>query len=208
MSRTRLNQAFEALRADLIHADGPRISTMRRLFNYAIVQYLPEEEFALRERVQSLVSDLAGAGWMVHTISLYRLLLRRLDALGEDAVAQIIDVERKLAAIDPARAMRHLANKVAPLLERDTGIAADVSADIEAFLAEHPEHVDRTVVLVGRAGALYPFFRVSALLKHLDDRTRAVPVILLYPGLRLEGNRLSFMGKLDPEGDYRPRIYP
>lgn len=208
MSRSRLDEAFTALRADLVHADGPRISTMRRLFNYAIVQYLPEEEFALRQRVQALVSDLAGAGWMVHTISLYRLLLRRLERMGPDVVGQIVEVERRLTSLDPARGMRHLATKLAPHLERETGIAADVSADIEAFLAQHPEHADRTVVLVGRAGALYPFFRVSALLKHLDDRTRTVPVILLYPGTRLEGNRLSFMGKLEPEGDYRPRIYP
>lgn len=208
MTRGRLDQAFDALRRDLVHPDGPRISTMRRLFNYAIVQYEPEEEFSLRERVQSLVSDLAGAGWMVHTISLYRLLLRRLDELGEDTIKQIVEVERKLTALDPARGMRHLATKLAPHLERETGIAADVSAEIESFLSQHPEHADRTVVVVGRAGALYPFFRVSALLKHLDGRTRTVPVILLYPGIRHEGNRLSFMGKLDPEGDYRPRIYP
>jgi len=208
VSRGKLDEAFAALRRDLVHADGPRISTMRRLFNYAIVQYEPEEEFALRERVQSLISDLAGSGWMVHTISLYRLLMRRLDALGDDTLAQIIELERKLTALDPARGLRHLATKLAPHLERDTGIAADVSADIDTFLTAHPEHAERTVVLVGRAGALYPFFRVSALLKHLHGRTRAVPVILLYPGHRHDGNRLSFMGKLDPEGDYRPRIYP
>lgn len=208
MSRGKLDEAFAALRRDLVHADGPRISTMRRLFNYAIVQYEPEEEFALRERVQSLISDLAGSGWMVHTISLYRLLMRRLDALGDDTLAQIIELERKLTALDPARGLRHLATKLAPHLERDTGIAADVSADIDTFLTAHPEHAERTVVLVGRAGALYPFFRVSALLKHLHGRTRTVPVILLYPGHRHDGNRLSFMGKLDPEGDYRPRIYP
>ncbi len=208
MTRALLDEAFDALHKDLIHEDGPRISTMRRLFNYAIVQYLPAEEFALRGRVQQLVSDLLVSGWVVHTISLYALLMRRLDAMGDGAVRQIAETERKLAAIDPRRGLQHLRTKLAPLLEGPTGIAADVSANVEAFLADHPEQAERTVVLVGRAGALYPFFRLSALLKHLDDRVRKVPVILLYPGRRLEGNRLSFMGRLDPDGDYRPRIYP
>jgi len=63
------------------------------------------------------------------------------------------------------------------------------------------------VILLGRAGALYPFFRSSALLKHLDGKTRGLPVVLLYPGLRLDPTRLSFMGELPGDGDYRPRIY-
>ena len=58
------------------------------------------------------------------------------------------------------------------------------------------------------AGAVYPFFRSSALLRHLDGRTRNVPVVLLYPGERRGPTALSFMGVLDPDSDYRPRIYP
>jgi BREX protein BrxB len=208
VSRAKLEEAFTALRDDLVHDGGPRISTMRGRFNYAIVQYPPDEEFALRAKVQELVSHLATAGWTVHTVSLLQLLLRRLDGLGEATVRQIIEIERKLSALDAARGLAHLRTKLAPHLEGPSGIAADVSAEVESHLAAHPDHADRTVVLVGRAGALYPFFRLSALLKHLDDRTRKVPVILLYPGTRLEGNRLSFMGRLDPDGDYRPRIYP
>ena len=68
--------------------------------------------------------------------------------------------------------------------------------------------VDRTLALIGRAGALYPFFRSSALLRHLDGGTRNVPVVLLYPGERRGPTGLSFMGILDPDNDYRPRIYP
>jgi hypothetical protein len=68
--------------------------------------------------------------------------------------------------------------------------------------------VDRTLVLVGRSGALYPFFRTSALLKHIDGKTRNIPVVLLYPGERRDVTELSFMGELQPDRDYRPRIYP
>lgn len=216
MSLDRLRQGFDALRDDLIQPDGPRISTMRQLFNYAILQYEPRDEFALREQVQRLVGDLARAGWMVHTVSLYRLFLRRLDALGPGEVDRLIELERKLTTLDPARGLTHVRTKITELLEGKIGppggIAADVSADIDGFLTANPDHADRTVVLVGRAGALYPFFRLGALLGHLDSRTRTTPVVLLFPGTRPEGdvtgNRLSFMGKLDAVHDYRPRIYP
>ena len=35
-----------------------------------------------------------------------------------------------------------------------------------------------------------------------------MPVVLLYPGERRGPTGLSFMGRLDPDNDYRPRIYP
>ena len=73
---------------------------------------------------------------------------------------------------------------------------------------KNPELVDRTLALIGRAGAIYPFFRTSAILRHIDGRTRNVPVVLLYPGERRGPSGLSFMGMLDSDNDYRPRIYP
>ena len=48
----------------------------------------------------------------------------------------------------------------------------------------------------------------SALLKHIDGHTNNIPVVLLYPGLRLGMTALSFMGELPADTDYRPRIYP
>ena len=35
-----------------------------------------------------------------------------------------------------------------------------------------------------------------------------IPVVLLYPGERKDTTALSFMGELDADRDYRPRIYP
>jgi hypothetical protein len=67
--------------------------------------------------------------------------------------------------------------------------------------------MERAVVFLGRAGALYPFMRLSALLKHLDGHTHNVPVVLLYPGRRT-ADGLSFMDQMPPDRDYRPRIYP
>ena len=116
--------------------------------------------------------------------------------------------ERRLYDKDPDRALAHLRDKIAPHIEGPEGIAADVARLINAFAAEHPDRADRTLVLLGRAGALYPFFRSSALLKHIDGKTKNIPVVLLYPGERKDTTALSFMGELDADRDYRPRIYP
>ncbi len=99
-------------------------------------------------------------------------------------------------------------DKIAPHIEGPTGIAADVAKLVGDFADEHPHRADRTLVLLGRAGALYPFFRSSALLKHMDGNTRNIPMVLLYPGERKDTTALSFMGELDADRDYRPRIYP
>jgi hypothetical protein len=209
---SQLDDAFAALRADLVHEDGPRISTMRN-YRFAIVPYDPKEEFRLRQLVQRLTGDLVGHGWSVLSISLQKLLLERVRALGDDTVQRLVEMERRLATTDPDRALAYLAGRISPLIEGPDGLAADVSriitAHVDADLAKgEGDRVDRTLALIGRAGALYPFFRSSALLRHLDGRTRNVPVVLLYPGERRGGSGLSFMGELEPDRDYRPRIYP
>jgi hypothetical protein len=207
VARTHLDQAFEALCKDLINKDGPSISTMRN-YRYAMVPYDPADELKLREHVQTTIGKLSSAGWVVLTISLHKLLLRRVRALGDDIVQRLISAERAAAAMSAERGINYLRGKLGRELDGIDGIAADVSREITQFADANPEKAERTVVFVGRAGALYPFFRVSALLKHLDGRTRNVPVVLLYPGERKGEAGLSFMGELAPDRDYRPRIYP
>ena len=205
--KTPLKEAFAALRSDLIHEDGPRISTMRN-YRFAIVQYNPREEFKLRGEVQRLSSDLTANGWKVLTISLQRLMLDRIRVQGGDWVERVSAMEKRMAGIDTERGLNYLREKLSPLIEGPDGIAADCSRIISDYADANPESVDRTVALIGRAGALYPFLRSSGLLRHLDGRTRNVPVVLLYPGDRRGPTGLSFMGELSPDNDYRPRIYP
>jgi len=207
VSRSALSEAFGVLRRDLIDPDGPRISTMRN-YRFAIVPYLPEDEFELRRHVQTLVGDLSMSGWVVKTISLQELLLARIARLGDDVVARMIEMEQRASSASNERGLKYLKSKLAPEIEGPDGIAADVSREICAYANAHPDKADRTLALVGRAGALYPFFRTSSLLKHLDGRTQHVPVVLLYPGERRGENGLSFMGVINPDRDYRPRIYP
>lgn len=205
--RTPLQEAFAALRRDLIHEDGPRISTMRN-YRFAIVPYDPKDEFKLRGEVQRLSSDLVANGWMVLSINLQKLLLDRVRAQGDDWAARVSEMEQRMASIEPARGLNYVKSKLTPLIEGPEGIATDCSKVIRDYADAHPENIDRTVAIVGRAGALYPFFRSSALLRHIDGRTRNVPVVLLYPGERRGATGLSFMGMLEPDNDYRPRIYP
>jgi hypothetical protein len=202
-----VREAFEALRKDLIHEDGPRISTMRN-YRFAILQYDPADELVVRQETQRLFSDLKAYGWEVLPLDLQQLLLARVRAQPDDWAERVIAMEKRMARQEMSRGLNYLKSKLTPLIEGPDGVAADCIGEIHAHVEKHPDKVDRTLALIGRAGALYPFFRSSALLRHLDGKTGNVPVVLLYPGHRRGQTALSFMGVLEPDSDYRPRIYP
>jgi hypothetical protein len=203
--RTKVHEAVEALRQDLLDEDGPRISTMRN-YRFAILVYDPKEEFTLRQQIQWLTSLLKSQGWNVGQIFLNQLLLKRLKQEDSSVIDNIISRERRLYQRNPDRALNHLKEKIAPYVEGADGIARDIIEEIDGFVDAQPIEADRTVIFLRRAGALYPFLRSSALLKHLDGKTRNLPVVLFYPGERRDKS-LSFMGELTGDRDYRPRIY-
>ena len=206
MSATSVALSISALKKDLLNADGPAITTMRN-YRFAIVQYAPEDEYVMRREVSGLSRELQQGGWRVLSIDLQKLILDRLRAQEEDFVTRVIERERGLHKRSPERAMQHLKNVIAPLIEGPEGIAADCARLIQEMSGRYPDDVDRTLALIGRTGALYPFLRTSSLLRHLDGHTGNVPVVLLYPGERRGPSGLSFMGMLEPDHDYRPRIY-
>src|SRR4051812_13572736 len=141
---TPLQEAFAALRRDLIHEDGPRISTMRN-YRFAIVQYDPREEFALRSEVQDLSGQLIASGWVVISLSLQRLLLDRVRAEGEEWVRRVVEMERRTAEVEPCRGLNYLKSKLMPLIEGPEGIAADCSRVISEYIGKHPDRLDRTL---------------------------------------------------------------
>jgi hypothetical protein len=202
-----LSSAVHALQNDLLNDGGPQISTVRN-YNFAILPYDPEHELALRRAINALCDKLRDAGWNTGTIALHSLLLERLRAQGQDFIDATIAREKKLStASDPGRGLRTLKERVVGLIEGPEGIAADVIREVEQVLATRKSPDDRTVIFLARAGALYPFFRTSALLKHVAGHTHNVPVVLLYPGKLVGETGLSFMGVLPADRDYRPRIY-
>jgi hypothetical protein len=204
---TELRLAIDALSKDLLRDGGPEISTVKN-YNFAILPYAPEHEFVLRSAIHELSGALREAGWNTGTIPLHSLLLARVRAQGDDFVEAIIRREKSLSATaDPARGLRTLKERIVTLLEGPDGLAADVIREINRILDESGANANRTVIFLGRAGSLYPFFRTSALLKHVAGHTRNVPVVLLYPGKVVDDTGLSFMGVLPADRDYRPRIY-
>lgn len=203
----QLERSIDALRKDLIREGGPQISTVRN-YNFAILPYPPEKELLLRRKVQSLCGELRNAGWNTPEIALSALLLARLRAEGQEFLDVLIAREKRAAtSADPWRGLNGLKERVVSIIEGPDGLAKDVIRAVHEKLTQHPDKADRTVVFLGRAGALYPFFRTSALLKHVAGHTNNVPVVLLYPGTVVGDAGLSFMGVLPPDRDYRPRIY-
>lgn len=203
-----VQDAFVALRRDLLADGGPRISTMRN-HRFAIVVYPPEREFELRRAVATLLEELQQHRWNSLDLSLQRLLLARLATLPESQRASIRARETRFAIDrgDPDRALVYLKEQVEPLLGGVDGIAGDVVRALDDFAKQHPGEQDRSVVFLSRVASLYPFVRASTLLKHIAGRTHQLPVVLLYPGTH-EDRGLSFLGELAADRDYRPRLYP
>lgn len=202
----RLARCFDALERDLLHEDGPRISTMRN-YRFCLLVYPPHEEFEQRELTRALSQKLSDGGWVVKAISLQRLLIDRLQRRGDGYLERLIARERAATARGRSRGLELVRQKLTQEIEGEGGIAADVIREIDTFVRDNPHKADRTLALIGGAGALYPFFRSSALLKHIPGRTQNVPVVLLYPGEFDEERGLRFMGILKADTDYRPRIY-
>jgi len=203
---SELDRCIAALSKDLLRPDGPQISTVRN-YNFAILPYAPDHEFKLRHEIYRLCGELREAGWATGMIALHSLLLNRLRSQGPEFIEAMVQREKRLAgASDPWRGLNSLKERVVSLLEGPDGLAADVIREVNLILDENPES-ERLVIFLGRAGALYPFFRTSSLLKHVAGHTRNAPVVLLYPGSVDEDGGLSFMGILPADRDYRPRIY-
>lgn len=205
LAPTGLRGVFAALKRDLLGPDGPQISTMRGQ-QLAILVYEPQDEYLLRQQVQTLTHELADGGWDVQTLDLQRLLFDRLRREHPRMLERLVERERLLAEDSRDQALSWLGQKLAPFLEGPDGLARDILRELTAA-RERASDPDKLLVLLGRVGALYPFFRSSALLKYLDGHNQGVPVVLLYPGRRVSQYGLSFMSQVAADGDYRPRIY-
>lgn len=203
---TLLDRRIYSLRQDLLDADGPKISTMRN-YRFAILPYEPDDEWEMRQKVSGLTEELRQKGWVVHTISLRKLMLQRIRQKAGDNLDRLIERERRLHDNgNPERALNHIRQRLSKWFEGPNGLARDIIDQLQGLVSNQPDEAERTLVFLGQVGALYPFIRTSALLRHLDGRTSNIPIVLLYPG-RTKNDGLSFMGEMAPNRDYRPRIY-
>jgi hypothetical protein len=64
----------------------------------------------------------------------------------------------------------------------------------------------KDLVFIVRTGSLFPVYRTFSLLEQLKGRVIA-PTVLFYPGDLDGAAGLRFMGVLDAEHNYRPKIF-
>jgi len=174
------------------HDPRPAISAYHDM-PYAIFHYPPEDEWAVRRETSLLKTRLEQAGKRVTVISLSACMWDALQAEGLDAKT-LGDAERA-AGLDAAiETVHEVLSEYRPL---DELVAERIPDDAEPL---------RDVVFVVRAGALFPVYRTSSLLEQLKGKV-GVPAVLFYPGDLDGAAGLRFMGVLDAEHNYRPKIF-
>ena len=160
---------------------------------YALFRYDPEDEFPLRQQVKLLETRLEQKGKRVRRISLAQCLDAAMRL--QRPLREWFDVERELGTetvVDTVHAV--LSEGESPLVDL---VASQLPEDGD------PLH---DIVFILRTGALFPVYRTFSLLEQLKGRVH-VPTVLFYPG-DLEGAAgLRFMGVLDAEHNYRPKIF-
>jgi hypothetical protein len=159
---------------------------------YALFRYDPEEEFELRKQVTMLETRLSQKGKRVKRISLAECL--------DEAMRSQRPLEEWFAA--------EREQGVETIVETIHAVLSEYAPLVDLVAAQMPEDPDplQDVVFIVRTGALFPVYRTFSLLEQLKGRVQ-VPTILFYPGDLDGAAGLRFMGVLDAEHNYRPKIF-
>lgn len=178
----------------ILHLPDPRpkLSAYNNM-PYAIFRYPPEDEFEVRAEITMLQTRLEQAGKKVMRISLAECMNAALKA--ENITYEELAIqERSVGLMSAIETVHNILSEYQPL--------------DRLVLERMPQSPDptRDIVFITRAGALFPVYRTSSLLEQMMG-TIKIPAVLFYPG-ELDGAAgLRFMGILDPEHNYRPRIF-
>ena len=170
----------------------PKISAYHNM-PYAVFRYPPDDEFAVRGEITMLRTRLEQAGKRVTTISLANCLAMALEREGITS-DEIKTTETMTGTATMVETFHMVLSEYQPL---DALVAEQLPGDADPLV---------DLVFITRAGALFPFYRTSSLLEQLKGKME-VPAVLFYPG-ELDGAAgLRFMGVLDAEHNYRPKIF-
>jgi hypothetical protein len=188
--RTRLIEKLEPV---LKQSDPrPQISAYHDM-PYAIFRYPPEDEFAVRKETTLLRIRLEQAGKRVTVVSLAECMTTALEAKGLDAEA-LAQAETAVGLATTIETIHEVLSQYQPL---DNLVAERIPDDADPL---------RDIVFIVRAGALFPVYRTSSLLEQLKGKLH-VPAVLFYPGALDGAAGLRFMGVLDADHNYRPKIF-
>lgn len=159
---------------------------------YALFRYDPEDEFDLRKQITLLETRLSQKGKRIKRISLAQCL--------DEALQSQRPLEDWFVAEQQ--------HGVGTIIETVHAVLSDDAPLVELVAAQLPGQADPLVdvVFILRAGALFPIYRTFSLLEQLKGRIQ-VPAVLFYPGDLDGAAGLKFMGVLDAEHNYRPKIF-
>lgn len=159
---------------------------------YAIFCYPPEAEFPLRIELSLLRTRLEQKGKRVTVISLADCLRQALDS--ELPVKDLVGAEKSVGLTAAIETVHEVLSNYIPL---DQLVAQTMPGQSDP---------SKDVVFIVRAGSLFPMYRTSSLLEQLKGRIH-VASVLFYPGEVDGAAGLRFMGVLDAEHNYRPKIF-
>lgn len=159
---------------------------------YAIFRYDPAEEFELRREVGMLVTRLETKGKRVTRISLAECV--------DQAMRSVRPLDEWFAA-ERAMGTQTVVETVHSVLTEDAPLV-----DLVAERLPTDQDPERDIVFMTRTGALFPVYRAHSLLEQLKGRI-TVPAVLFYPGTLDGPAGLKFMGVLDADSNYRPKIF-
>ena len=159
---------------------------------YGLFRYDPPDEFALRREILMLQTRLEQKGKRVTVISLAECLK---DAMSElEPLESWFEVEKKHGTETVVETIHSTLAEEVPLVDL---VARRLPTDPDPL---------RDIIFINRAGALYPVYRTFSLLEQLKGEVN-VPAVLFYPGTLDGAAGLRFMGVLDAEHNYRPKIF-
>lgn len=159
---------------------------------YALFQYSPEDEYEMRKQVTLLETRLTQKGKRIKRISLADCLEEAMSS--QRPLEEWFNAEREQG--------------VETIVETVNSVLSEYSPLVDLVASRLPDDYDplRDVVFILRTGALFPMYRTFSLLEQLKGLVH-VPTVLFYPG-ELDGTSgLRFMGVLDAEHNYRPKIF-
>jgi hypothetical protein len=185
----RLTGQLEAI----LKADDPRpaISAYHNM-PYALFRYDPGDEFELRRQVTMLQTRLEQAGKRVLRISLAECLAKAMTSV--QPLEDWFEVERLHGTTMVVDTIHEVLAEQSPLVEM-----------VAERMPDDPDPL-HDVVFITRTGSLFPVYRTFSLLEQLSGRV-TVPTVLFYPGTLDGAAGLRFMGVLEAEHNYRPKIF-
>ena len=187
--RDRLTRQLEPVL--LANDPRPAISAYHDM-PYALFRYDPQDELELRKELAMLAIRIEQAGKRVTRISLAECLEAAMASV--QPLEDWFEAERRQGTDTLIETIHAVLAEHAPL---DDLVAQRMPADPDPL---------RDVVLIHRAGSLFPVYRTFTLLELLKGRV-VVPTVLFYPGTLDGAAGLRFMGVLQAEHNYRPKIF-